>query len=225
MLLVVLTISFLFLTLLFVAARRRHFLLPKTKENQIYSQLQPKFISLFTPDAKILAEIEQTEHRRKIVEESERLMAWASLIKFSELTEMPLTQNKKIEHDALEILTDRALLDEDVLALVWFVVNHQNFNVNQKLIKKFQAVWENSPDMQKTTGLFELAIRTDNAQLFQSVFTEAEQFIKNDQLSDLRLGELRELASSHFWLLSPTARMSGAGFWLKQKLADSRRAL
>jgi chlorite dismutase len=212
----VILISFVSIAVLiaFAVGRQLYF-----GENESQTRLQSlKPVSLFAPDAKMLAEIEHAEHRRRIAEETERALAWASLVHFSELKEMPPTENKKIANDALEILTNRAERDEDIVALTSFALNHETLNVNQKLVDKFQAVWVTAPDLQKTNWLFELASRTNNADLFQSVFTLAEQFIKNDKLSGLDLVGLRELASSHFWLLSSTARMSGAGFWLKQKL-------
>ena len=215
----VISISFIAIAVLIVytIGRRLFF-----DEAESQTRLQPlKPVTLFAPDAKILAEIKQAEHARKAAEESEKLLAWASLVNFSELTKMPMAENKKILNEALEILTDRARLSEDVLALCSFVVNHKTLNVNQKLLNKFQLCWENAPDLQKTTQFFELALRADDADLFQSVVTSAEQLITNGNLSDLDLGELRELAASHFWLLSASARMSGAGFWLKQKLNHS----
>lgn len=215
----VISISFFSIAVLIAFAIGRRLFFEEGESQTRLQSLKP--VTLFAPDQKILAEIERAEHHRKAAEESEKLLAWASLVDFSELTEMPVTENKKIVNEALEILTDRAKLGDDVLALSSFVVNHKALNVNQKLINKFQICWENAPNLQKTTDFFELALRADNADLFQSVVTSAEQFIKNGKLSDLDLGELRELASSHFWLLSSSARMSGAGFWLKQKLNHS----
>lgn len=220
MLAIAITISVLFLTMIFVATagRWRHFLFSKTRENEVSPKLPPQFVSLFAPDAKVLAEIEGAQRRREIAENTDRLLAWASLIGFSELAEMPVAENKKISDDALEILTDRAATDEDICALVRFVLYHSQLNVNQKLTRKFQLFWESSPDLKKTIQLFEIAVRADDAPLFQSVFVAAEQFIETGKLSDLTKAELCQLAMSHFWLLSPNARMSGSGFWLKQKL-------
>jgi hypothetical protein len=214
----VISISFISIVVLIAFAIGRRFFFDDPESKSSPRPLKP--VSLFTPDAKILAKIEQAEHHRKTAEESERVMAWASLVPFSDLTEMPPTENKKIANDALEILTDRAHQSEDVLALCSFVLNHKSFNVNQKLTNKFQVCWENAPDLQKTNWIFELALRADNADLFQTVFNKAQQFINNGKLSDLSSDDLRELATSHFWLLSPNARMSGAGFWLKQKLNE-----
>ena len=215
----VISISFISIAVLIVYTIGRRLFYDEPEGQTLLEPHKP--VTLFAPDAKLLAEIEQAERYRKAAEESERVMAWASLVKFSELKEIPVTENKETANDALEILTDRARLNEDVLALCSFVVNHKTLNVNQKLVNKFQICWETAPNLQKTTEFFELALRADDARLFQSVFNEAEQFIKSGKLSDLNLNELRELASSHFWLLSSNARMSGAGFWLKQKLNHS----
>lgn len=214
----VISISFISIVVLIaVAIWRRLFFEQPENESQIrFQPLKP--VALFAPDAKMLAEIEQAAHHRQTAEESERVMAWASLIPFSDLKETSVTKNKKIVDDALEILTDRAERSEDVFALCSFVAQHETFDISQKLVNKLQACWENAPDLRKTTQFFEFAARANDAELFQSVFTAAEQFIENGKLSDLDFGELRELATSHFWLLSPNARMSGAGFWLKQKL-------
>ena len=218
----VISISFIFIAavIAFAIARRFFFV-----QNEMQTRFQPlRPISLFgTPDAKTLAEIEQAAHRQKLVQEREKLLAWASMVKFSDLTEIPLEVDEESWDYALDILTDRAVLDDDICALVSFSLANEKFNVNQKLIEKYRQVWEKAPNLHSTAKLFELSARANDADLFLNVLCEAEQFVKSEKLSDVRLERLHDLAQSHYWLIPEPARISGAGFLLKQKLASLRR--
>lgn len=216
----VLTISVFFLTVLIVAvlARRRHFLLSDSRENQFENQTPIKSVSLFSPDAKELAQIERAQQRREHHEETERALAWASLVEFSRLTEIKNIADENLRGAALEILTERARTDEDVIALVEFVLQHDEARANKRLVRAFQQIWERQPNRNSTIKMFRLAAEADDADLFLTVLTETEQFIRSGKLNDVTTSEFNRLADSHYWLLGERARISGAGFLLKQKL-------
>lgn len=214
----VLAFSILCLTLAVVAARRRHFLLQTSRENQSDYQSPVEAVSLFQTDARTVAEVERQNRRRDLQQERARTLAWASLIEFADLPEIKNIADNKLRFDALEILTERAATDEEVRALVQFVLANEPSGASKQLLNRFQKIWEQTPDCVSTAQFFRLAAAAGDAELFLDVLNSSEQLIAAGKLRDLSASELRELANSHYWLLPESARISGAGFLLKQKL-------
>lgn len=213
------TISFILLACVAVGFWLRQLLFVKTeKQNLLWTPLRPA--SLFAPDADVLKQIAQAELRGERLRERQKMLAWASLIHFSELPQIEIKENKNWNY-ALGILTDRAERDEDICALISFVLANENLAVSSNLVNRFRQIWENAPALKQTAELFQLAARSNDADLFQEILIAAEQFVKNGKMADVSRNELRELADSHYWLLSSDARISGAGFWLKHKLRNS----
>ncbi|HEX8264037.1 MAG TPA: hypothetical protein VF596_01330 [Pyrinomonadaceae bacterium] len=231
---VIFSLSFLILlALIYAASRRRreqHSFLPEA-ESQNQLRL-PRVAALFAPTAQDLAKIEQEKHHRQHAEQREKVLAWATLVDFSALENRPVLGDEKLWakswtknwNDAVDILTERARSEEDVRRLASFCLDNE-FNVNNTLFNAFQKIWAASPDTRTTTEMFRLAAKTDEADTFLDVLTEAEQSVKNGKLSEISAAELYRLAESHYWLLSQSARTSGAGFLIKEKMADLRREL
>lgn len=208
----------------FLAYRQRLFFwrLKEAENENAVPLLSP--VALFAvPNAETLAKIEQDERHQLLMAEREKLFAWASLVDFTHLPDAPLIGDAEHLQTAFHILSDRAETDEEISALVAFTLKHNNNpNVNHNLINKYLQIWQSSPNFGKTANLFQLAVLANDADLFLSVLVEAEQAVKTGGLSELTSSELYELAESHYWLLPEAARISGAGFLLKQKLASLR---
>jgi|GEM_PF-1560103 len=230
---VIFSLSFLILLALIVyaASRRRrwqHSFLPEAEsQNQLRS---PRVAALFAPTARDLAKIEQEKHHRQHAEQRENLLTWATLVDFSALNNRPIIEDENLFikswtknwNEAVEILTERACSDNDVRRLASFCLDNQ-FNVNNTIINAFQKIWAASPDLRTTGEMFRLAAYADDAEALLEVLNEAEQFYKTGKLTDVSSSELSELAENHYWLLSQSARVSGTGFILKERLADLRR--
>jgi hypothetical protein len=217
---VIFSLSFLILLALIVYAVRRrgqHSFLPEAESLQFQS---PRPALLFAPTAQDLARIEHEKRHFQLEEQREKLLSWATLVDFSALKKRPIATDEKLLskswNEALEILTERATSEQDIGALVSFALENK-FNVNKNLIASYRQNWECSPDPETTTRLFELLTLADDAELFTEVLNEAWELIKTGKLQ-LSRGELYELAGSHYWLLSPSARTSGAGFLLRQRI-------
>jgi hypothetical protein len=231
---VIFSLSFLILlALIYAASRRRReqhsFLSEAESQNQLHS---PRIAALFAPTARDLAKIEQEKHHRQHAEQREKLLTWATLVDFSALNNRPIFQDENLFvknwtknwNEAVGILTERARSEEDVRRLASFCLDNE-FNVNNTLFNAFQNIWAASPDTRTTTEMFRLAAKTDEADTFLDVLTQAEQLVKNGRLSEISATELYRLAESHYWLLSQQTRTSGAGFLIKEKMADLRRKL
>jgi hypothetical protein len=226
---VIFSLSFLILLALIVYAasrrwREQHSFLPEIEQLQLKL---PQTAALFAPTARGLAKIEQEKHHCQHAEQREKLLTWASLVDFSALENRPILGDKKLWakswSEAVEILTERACTDNDVRRLASFCLDNQ-FNVNNTIINAFQKIWAASPDLRMTGEMFRLAAYADDAEALLEVLNEAEQFYKTGKLIDVSSSELSELAENHYWLPSQSARVSGTGFNLKERLADLRRA-
>lgn len=226
---VIFSLSFLILLALIAYAarslrRERHSFFPATeRQNQLESA---RFSGLFAPAARDLARLEQEKHHRQFAEQREKLLTWATLVDFSSLNNRPVLEDKKLFEksweDAVEILTGRTRSVEDVRLLTSFCLDNE-INVNASLVNSFHKIWAESPDALTTSEMFRLAANVNDAELFLDVLIEAERFVKTNELPEISAAELSELAESHYWLLSQPIRSSGAGFLIKQKMADLRR--
>ena len=85
--------------------------------------------------------------------------------------------------------------------------------------------WRRAPAPDATADLLRVSALSDDAGTFGRAVTEVLQLWEGGRLPGLGAGELRSLFEAEYWLLSSEAKRSGAGFVLKQKLADVRRRL
>ena len=114
--------------------------------------------------------------------------------------------------------------DAALLSLMSYVTTNE-LKVNVPLAKAVTASWEKSPDRHATSKALHFAALSDDAGLYRETIENALQLWREGKLSDLTATELRALFDGEFWILSSRSRSSGAGFVLKQVLADARREL
>ncbi len=88
-------------------------------------------------------------------------------------------------------------------------------------IKAFQE----SPNRSSTTNLLHAAALSDNAKNFGRAIELVLLSWRDGTLSDLSARELQSLFNAEYWVLSSHTRTSGAGFVLKETLADANREL
>jgi hypothetical protein len=226
---VIFSLSFLILLALIGYAARRwrgqHSFLPEAEQFQLQS---PRFSKLFPTTNDDLAHIEQFKQKQIFADQREKLLTWASLVDFSNLDNRPILEDKKLWakswQTAIEILTERAVSEDDVRRLTAFCLSNA-FDVNNNLVIAFQKIWASAPDARTTAEMFRLAAHADDAETFLEVLIEAEHFVKTGALSEFSAPEICELAESHRWLLSQSSRTSGAGFLIKEKMAELRREI
>lgn len=211
MLLITIVSSIFLLTLSILAVAGRHFFLPKTKVKTL--PRVPRAASLFAPDKKVLAEIAALEAAEIAAQKLQSLILRAENGDFEVLSE---TVDQNVKNKLLETLTRRAENEDDIRVLTT-LVKAQNLKVNQSLIGKFADVWQNQPTRSNTVEFLHLAALSDDANIFHQTI----ETIQNS--AEFSSTELRNLIESQFWLLSQSARNSGAGFLLKQKMSALRR--
>lgn len=85
--------------------------------------------------------------------------------------------------------------------------------------------FQQSPNRTSTTKLLHVAALTDDAKTFGRAIELVLMSWRDRTLSDLSAKDLQALFNSEYWVLSSRSRTSGAGFGLKQTLADANREL
>jgi hypothetical protein len=132
--------------------------------------------------------------------------------------------NANIYDVVLTELVRDADSDAKLLALMSFVSANQ-LPVNLELGQAVMAAWQKSPNRNGTAKALHFAALTDNAEIYRTAVESALTLWRGGKLPDISGTELRALFDGEFWILSSHTRSSGAGFVLKQTLADARREL
>lgn len=136
-------------------------------------------------------------------------------------------------------LGDGELYCEVLNALIESTVdNHQTFRAlisnvsksnelrgNKKLAEHLIALWEAAPDRRSTVEMMHIAALSDDAVAYQRALELIIAHWQRGELKEFSPDELIELFESQFWILAPEARLGGAGFALKRRLAGVRREL
>lgn len=124
----------------------------------------------------------------------------------------------------LSELVRQADSDAKLLALMSYISQHK-FPVNHSLSQAVVDSWQKSPDRNTTAKALHFAALSDSAETYRLVIERALDFWRAGKLPAITPAELNALFEGEFWVLSSGTRSSGAGFVLKQTLADARREL
>jgi hypothetical protein len=158
---------------------------------------------------------------------------------------------EKLEHSLreradrgdLEALTDaratgdgtlyRLVLDElvgrsaaspaDLRSLAAYIARSDDLRSTPALAEMLLDGWRRDPSRASTAELLRVSALSDDAGTFGRAVSEVLEVWEDGRLSGVGAEELRTLFEGEYWLLSSEAKRSGAGFVLKQKLADARR--
>ena len=100
-------------------------------------------------------------------------------------------------------------------------ITSEDFEEAIAAIRNFQQ----SPNRTSTTKLLHVAALTDDAKTFGRAIELVLMSWRDRTLSDISAKDLQALFNSEYWVLSSRSRTSGAGFVLKQTLANANREL
>jgi hypothetical protein len=157
-------------------------------------------------------------------EERSRLLELAKQGERSALDQAHATGEADLYDQVLSELVTQADTESKLLSLASHV-SRSEFPVNVPLAKAMIASWKAAPDRNRTAKALHFAALTDDAALYRESLEDALQLWREGKLADVTPTELRSLFEGEFWILSSRSRSSGAGFVLKQTLADARREL
>lgn len=220
----------LFVTSIFLLAFFSIFLYRWRRHNEgdgeVHLPPAPGDPALFAPDPKLIEELNQQRHQSAVRLRNDAWLERARLGEYEVLLAIPKPAGIQI-YD--QVLTELADVAEDagtgeVELLAQFVIEH-DLRANPPLVYSYLEKWRRSTDHFGVTTLLHLAARTNDADTFLKVSEVIEQVKAEGGLVHRSLVDLLALTESEFWLLDETARNTGAGFLLKQKLANAHREL
>jgi hypothetical protein len=123
----------------------------------------------------------------------------------------------------LDGLVGRAFGDpERVRELAAHISGGRNLRASTELAEMLLGVWREGPTPASTAELLRVSALSDDAGTYGRAVTEVLEVWEAGVLDKLSAEDLRSLFEAEYWLLSSEAKRSGAGFVLKQKLADVR---
>jgi hypothetical protein len=144
----------------------------------------------------------------------------------SALTEARASGDAALYRFVLDGLVGRASGDAArVRELASHVAAGRDLRASPELAEMLLGVWREGPTPSSTAELLRVSALSDDAGTFGRAVTEVLQLWESGGLGALGAEDLRSLYEAEYWLLSSEAKRSGAGFVLKQKLADVRRRL
>jgi len=114
---------------------------------------------------------------------------------------------------------------EHLRSIANFITRDDDLRANAALAARLLEAWERDPTRASTIELLRVAALSNDAATFERALEAILRAWEESRLKALSAGDLRSLFGGEYWLLSSGATSSGAGFALKQKLADARRRL
>jgi len=100
-------------------------------------------------------------------------------------------------------------------------IDREDFENAIAAIRDFQQ----SPNKKSTTRLLHVAALSDDAKIYGRAIELVLMSWRDGSLSDISTKDLQALFNSEYWELSSHTRTSGAGFVLKQTLAQANREI
>jgi hypothetical protein len=142
------------------------------------------------------------------------------------LAEARVSGDAPLYRFVLDGLVSRASGDAvRVRELAAHVAGGGDLRASPALAEMLLGEWRGGPTRASTAELLRDSALSDDAGTFGRAVTEVLQVWEGGRLPALGAEELRSLFEAEYWLLSSEAKRSGAGFVLKQNLADARRRL
>jgi hypothetical protein len=142
------------------------------------------------------------------------------------LSDAHATGNDELYRGALdELIRHAAGRQESLSALVSHVSKSAELRANIALAEEALAIWRAAPGRRSTLEALHIAALSDDAATYQRAIEEVLAMWKGGRLAGISAGELLTLIESEYWVLASEARLGGAGFALKRRLADVRRRL
>ena len=144
----------------------------------------------------------------------------------SALTEARAAGDAALYRFVLDGLVGRASGDAArVRELARHVAGGRDLRASPELAEMLLGVWRGEPTPSSTAELLRVSALSDDAGTFGRAVSEVLEVWEAGGLDKFTAEDLRSLFEAEYWLLSSEAKRSGAGFVLKQKLADVRRRL
>ncbi|MBA2340606.1 MAG: hypothetical protein H0V88_09435 [Pyrinomonadaceae bacterium] len=165
-------------------------------------------------------DVQQLEKQRA------ELLARAANGDVSVLHEAHAAENETLYDAALDLLVTGCADDSECLRrLAAEVAAGGELRANRRLAEALIEDWKESPEGNLMAEMLHVAALSDDAALYEEAVNVALRFSCADNSRPMSGKDFCKLVESQFWVLSAQARASGAGFMLKERLAEIRREL
>jgi hypothetical protein len=179
----------------------------------------PRVTSLFEDRTAQLVRVSKPGHS------SEELKARAEAGDRSVLADARRVNADAVYAETLRILTERCSTDDEFLRLVSFVARDENLMVTPDLATGLIERWKQQSDRIHVSEMLHVTALSNDAALYRSACRAAVDFYLSGKLPRIKATALSSLIEGEYWILSSDARASGAGFVLKQSIAEFRKQL
>jgi hypothetical protein len=190
-------------------------------------QMPPRPQSLFEDaDAPYAPrQIEDAEELARVKDERHKaLLARAKHDDYTALQDARSETN--VYDDVLNEFVTRADSDAKLLALASYITeSKEGLRTNANLAHRIIELWKADPKQFSLAQMFYVAALTDDVTIYQRAIEVTLRVWRDGGLSRIAAEDLRAMIESHYWLIAPEARNSGAGFELKQTISALPREL
>lgn len=207
------------------------FVIYRTKRRSFITEAEQGFFpgrprGLFDEQTSQVAPRQLDGVRDELVEHARRLHERAASGELETLREAWATGDRKLYDEVLGALLKRDTSSENILRVAEHVIrSNDGLRANDLLAGAMLTLWRISAEGVRAADLLRVAALSDDARFFGDVVEELVVAVERGRLDARAAGELRVLFESEHWVLSSEALRSGAGFMLKQQLAEARRRL
>jgi hypothetical protein len=183
--------------------------------------------SLFTNElsAEELARINDAEAERARAALRASLLARAAQSDRDALIEAHDSGDRVIYDEVLNKLVERTENPKQLLALASYISRTDKLRVNASLANRVIDTWKESPETFQVAEVLHIAALSDNAETYTRAVETAFELFNQNRLANAEPDALQTLFESEYWVLTSNTRSTGAGFVLKQTLAECRRKL
>lgn len=115
--------------------------------------------------------------------------------------------------------------ENNLRELASFISTDKELRASAALSDAYLELWKRSPDLTTTARMLHLAALADDAAAYGRAVDAVVAASRAGRLPQVPAGDLRALIESEFWVMTTDARVTGAGFVLKQRLAGLREEL
>jgi hypothetical protein len=222
---ILLFIFFLFISataasVAFFVSRRKE--LPPTPPQETFNP-PPTYRSLFEPDEEELRQWQKEQNEKAQAEKEAELrldlLNRAEKSDLNSLLEAKVYGNARLYNEVFQILRQR-----DADKLINFVTQN-GLTANADLVELSAKKLSGNPNLDNLLKHIHLSALTNSAEVFLNSIETARELREQKRLNEISDEKLIEVLESHYWLLAAEARVSGAGYLLKEKMASMRQEI
>ncbi|HMG32791.1 MAG TPA: hypothetical protein VKM94_02540 [Blastocatellia bacterium] len=126
--------------------------------------------------------------------------------------------------EVLDVLAESRSKEQEFAELTEYISQTNGLRSSRRVARLAIERWNASPTVSSTARMLHIAALSDDAETYHRAVDAVRDVWNADKLR-ISANDLKQLVESQFWVLSPEARRSGAGFQLKRRLAGFRREL